>query len=212
MTDKTTNSYIPGLNKKTECSSKCEATFNKTEVIPSGTITAQSSHTAELSEEKIKVVDKKVIVEKIPETHFETKYVTKTIPVSVPVQEERTVVTAVQETKEIPVTKFVERIETVPIKKVEQVTEYKTVPVTKLEEVIENIPVKKIVAHTEYQKVPVTKLVEKIENVPVTRVEPVTHYEQVTTTTPVKPTNVENFNATVATESISSSSTTVKRN
>jgi hypothetical protein len=198
MTDK--SKYIPGLTRKSETietkdgelvkkSVEVETHLTDIPIEQQQTITQTVAH-------DIKVVDTKMIVETVPETHFETKYVTKTIPVSVPVQTEHTVVTGVQETKQIPVTRFVERIETVPIKRVEQVTEYQTVPVTKLEEVVENIPVKKIVAHTEYQKIPVTKLVERIENVQVKRVEAVTEYETVTVNVPVKPTDVENFKET----------------
>jgi hypothetical protein len=138
-------------------------------------------------EADIKTIEKKIITETIPEVHYETKYVEQKVPVAKAVTTEKEVVTAVQETKEIPYTKFVETTEKVPIKKVEQVVETKTIPVTRLEEVTENIPVKKIVAHTEYQKVPVTKLQEKTEYVDVKKVEPVTEYKTVTVTTPVNP-------------------------
>jgi hypothetical protein len=205
MTDKATQQqYIPGLNKKDIKETKIvtnnriveQPTITSTTTTSSGSTigpissSVQQLHTTQVEAESIKTIDKKVIVETVPETHFETKYVTKTVPVVTSVQTQHTMVTAVQETKEIPVTRFVERIENVPIKKFETITEYKTVPVTKLEEITENIPVKKVVAHTEYQKIPVTRLVETIENIPVKRIEQVTEYQTVTVTRPVNPTEV----------------------
>ena len=179
--------HIPGLNKKSDIKEATVKTEVQKEVTTTPIVTNEQKTVTEIKSEGVRTLDKKVIVETVPETHFETKYVTKTVPVVTPVQTQHTVVTAVQETKEIPVTKFVERIENVPIKKIEAVTEYKTVPVTKLEEITETIPVKKVVAHTEYQKIPVTRLVETIENVPVKRVEQITEYQTVTVTRPVNP-------------------------
>jgi len=141
----------------------------------------------------VTLIDKKIIVEKIAETHFETQYVQKTIGIPTPIQQELTLVTAIQETKKVPVTKLVEVVEQVPIKVVEEVIEYKTIPVTRFEEVIEQVPVKKFVPRTEYKKVPVTKLVERTENVSVKRVEERTDYVTFTTTTPINPTPLENF-------------------
>jgi hypothetical protein len=139
------------------------------------------------------VIDKKLIVEKISEVHFETQYVQKTIPVAKEIQNELTVVTAVQETKRVPVTKLVEIVEQVPIKVVEEVIEYKTIPVTKFEEVIEQVPVKKYVPRTEYKKVPVTKLVERTENVSVKRVEEKIEYVDIVTVSPIQPMPLDNY-------------------
>jgi len=75
-------------------------------------------------------IDQKLITQTIPETHMETKYVTQTVPVQHPVTTERTVVTGVQETKQIPVTKLEERIEHIPVKTVVPHTEYQTVTET----------------------------------------------------------------------------------
>jgi hypothetical protein len=152
----------------------------------------RESQTANFSQ--ITVIDKKLIVEKINETHFETQYVQKTIPVAKEVLNEMTVVTGIQETRRVPVTRLVEVIEQVPIKVVEEVIEYKTIPVTKFEEVIEQVPVKKYVPRTEYKKVPVTKLVERTENVSVKRVEEKIEYITLTCMNPIQPVPLDSFN------------------
>jgi hypothetical protein len=142
---------------------------------------------------QIQTIDKKIVVEKINETHFETQYVQKTVPVATAVQNEVTIVTAIQETKRVPITRLVEVVEQVPIKVVEEVIEYKTIPVTKFEEVIEQVPVKKWVPRTEYKKVPVTKLVEKTENVSVKRVEEKVEYQTITILNPINPVPLDSF-------------------
>jgi hypothetical protein len=142
---------------------------------------------------QITVIDKKLIVEKINEVHFETQYVQKTIPVAKELTNEMTIVTAVQETRRVPVTKLVEIVEQVPIKVVEEVMEYKTIPVTKFEEVIEQVPVKKYVPRTEYKKVQVTKLVERTENVSVRRVKEEIEYVDIVTVNPINPTPLDNY-------------------
>jgi len=152
----------------------------------------RESQTANFSQ--ITVIDKKLIVEKINETHFETQYVQKTIPVAKEVLNEMTVVTGIQETRRVPVTRLVEIIEQVPIKVVEEVIEYKTIPVTKFEEVIEQVPVKKYVPRTEYKKVAVTKLVERTENVSVKRVKEEIEYITFTCMNPIQPVPFESFN------------------
>jgi hypothetical protein len=158
----------------------------------------QAQANANLQTSEVRTIEKKVITETVPEVHYETRYIEQKVPVAKAVTTQKEVVTAVQETKEIPVTKFVEQTERVPVKRVEQVTETKTVPVTRLEEVTENIPVKKVIAHTEYQKVPVTRLQEKTEYVDVKKTVPVTEYQTVTVTTPVNPQVSGNINASAS--------------
>jgi hypothetical protein len=178
---------------------------------PSGGIqqsgTLMNEQTANYSQ--ITVIDKKLIVEKVNETHFETQYVQKTIPVSQQVQNEKTYVTAIQETRRVPVTKLIEVIEQVPIKVVEEVIEYKTIPVTKFEEVIEQVPVKKYVPRTEYKKVPITKLIERTENVSVKRVEEKIEYVDIVMTNPIQPqlldTYQEQYSGTIQGSYIASS-------
>jgi hypothetical protein len=139
------------------------------------------------------IIDKKIIVGKISEVHFETQYVQQTIPVAKEITNELTMVTAIQETRRVPVTKLVEYVEQVPIKVVEEVMEYKTIPVTTFEEVIEQVPVKKYVPRTEYQKVQVTKLVERTENVNVKRVKEEIEYVDIVTVNPINPTPIDSY-------------------
>jgi hypothetical protein len=141
--------------------------------------------TVEIGE--IKTIEKHTITEKIPEIHYETRWVDKRVPVAEAVTSQRTVVTGIQETKQIPVIRFVETTETIPIKRMVEKTVMRSLPVTKLEEVIENIPVKKVIARIEYQQFAETKLVEITENVTVKKFVPVTEYQNVTVTTPVDP-------------------------
>jgi hypothetical protein len=175
MTDQTqTNLNQQQTNEQFQNDIK-KATLNISEL--------QSQITAQQGE--IKTIDKKVITQTIPEVHYETRYVDQRVPIAKAVTTEKQVVTAIQETKEFPVTKLVQTTEKVPITRVEQIVETKMVPITRLEEVTENIPVKRIVATTEYQKVPVTVLQETTEYVDIKKVEPVTEYKTVTVMTPV---------------------------
>jgi len=151
------------------------------------------SHTQTANYNQITVIDRKLIVEKVAETHFETQYIQKTVSVPTPVQNEVTLVTAIQETRRVPVTKLVEVIESVPIKVVEEVVEYKTIPVTKFEEVIEQVPVKKFVQRIEYKKVPCSKLVERTEHINVKRVEEKIEYVTITTTNPINPVPLDSY-------------------
>jgi hypothetical protein len=178
-------------NTQASVSDDLRETVTETKIRPSEFKTVSSS-AANYSQ--YTVIDKKIIVEKVSETHFENQYVTKTITVPTPILNEITLVTAIEETRRVPVTRLVEVIEQVPIKVVEEVVEYKTIPITKFEEVIEQVPVKKYVPRTEYKKVPVSKLVERTENVSVKKVEERIEYVTITMTNPIKPVPLDSFN------------------